>query len=169
MTRIVPYHNTLVVEEFELGEISKGGLLIPQIAKASTPYRYARVIETGPGRYTADGKLVPCSSKPGDIVAIVKNQGQEFPLDDESGVEKVYRLINEQFVLGRVEGMPEQSSLTGLDGRLLMMRPGSQARSDGAYQQLDAIARARKDGFIDSKGGTLDDMEAMDTNEAEVD
>ena len=108
MTRIVPFHNNLIVAPFELGEISKGGLLIPQIAKASTPYRYGKVLEVGPGRYAGDGRLVPCSARVGDVVAYAKNQGVPFPLDDEQGVEHEYLLINEQFVMGVVDGMPEQ-------------------------------------------------------------
>lgn len=168
MPTISPYHNNLVVSEFQLGEVSRGGLLIPQIAKASTPYRYAKVVAVGPGRYTADGTLVPCSSKVGDIIAFAKNQGVEFPLDDEDGNEQVYRLINEQFVLGGVNGLPEQSRLTGLDGRLLTMQPGSRARADGADIQLDAIARARREGILDTQGDTLDRMAAMDAAEDEV-
>lgn len=159
MTRIIPYSNNLVVEPFALGEISKGGLLIPQVAKASTPYRFGKVIEAGPGRHAVDGTLVPTSSKPGDVVAYAKSQGVPFPLEDADGVEREYLIINEQFCLGRVEGMPEQSSLTGLDGRLLTMQPGSRARADEAYQNLDAISRARHSGIIDSTGGTLEAME----------
>lgn len=167
MSRLQPLHNNLVVEEFQLGEISKGGLLIPQVAKASTPYRYAKVIEVGPGRYASDGKLIPVTAKPGEVIAFAKNQGVEFPLDDENGVEKVYRLINEQFVLGIVRDMPEQSKLSGLDGRLLTMMPGSRAVSDGALAQLDQVARARKDGMIDSQGDTLDAMAALDQSEVD--
>ena len=167
MTRIAPLHNNLVVEEFQLGEISKGGLLIPQVAKASTPYRFAKVIDVGPGRYAADGHLIPVTPKPGEVIAFAKNQGVEFPLDDENGQEKVYRLLNEQFVLGIIRDMPEQSTLSGLDGRLLTMIPGSRAVSDGALAQLDQVARARREGVIDSQGDTLDTMAALDN--AEVD
>ena len=171
MTRIVPLHNNLVVEEFALGEISKGGLLIPQVAKASTPYRYAKVIDVGPGRYAADGRLISVSPKVGDVIAFAKNQGVEFPLDDADGNEKVLRLINEQFVLGIMHDLPEQSLLTGLDGKLLQMRPGSHAISDGAAQQLDTVARARHPGtsIIDTAGDTLERMEDMDLAEQEGD
>lgn len=162
MTRLIPYANNLVVELFALGEISKGGLLIPQIAKASTPYRFGKVLEAGPGRHAVDGTLVPTSSKPGDIVAFAKNQGVPFPLDDDNGVEQEYLLISETYVMGRVEGMPEKSSLTGLDGQLLTMQPGSRARADEAYANLDLMSRARRGGIIDSTGGTLD---AMDDDE----
>jgi len=167
MTRIVPLHNNLVVEEFQLGEISKGGLLIPQVAKTATPYRYAKVIEVGPGRYAADGHLVPCSCKVGEVVAFAKNQGVEFPLEDVDGKEKTFRLLNEQFVLGIMKDLPEQSLITGLDGRLLQMQPGSRAPSDGALAQLDAVARAQREGFIDTQGDTIDRMQEMDEAEAQ--
>ena len=169
MTRIVPLHNNLVVEEFALGEVSKGGLLIPQVAKASTPYRYAKVLEVGPGRYAADGRLIPVALKVGDIVAFAKNQGVEFPLDDENGNEKVLRLLNEQYVLGVMLNLPEQSLLTGLDGKLLRMQPGSHAISDGAVAQKDAVERARKQGIIDTAGDTLERMDALDAAEREAD
>ena len=142
-------------------------LLIPQVAKASTPYRYAKVIEVGPGRYAADGHIVPCSCKVGDVVAFAKNQGVEFPLDDADGNEKVYRLLNEQYVLGIMKDLPQQSLLTGLDGRLLTMAPHSRAPSDGADRQLDAVARANREGIIDTAGNTLDLMQSMDEAEAQ--
>lgn len=167
MSRIQPLHNNLVVEEFALGEISKGGLLIPQVAKASTPYRFAKVIDVGPGRYAADGRLIPVSPQRGDVIAFAKNQGVEFPLDDENGNEKVLRLLNEQFVLGIMRDMPEQSLLTGLDGKLLKMQPGSHAVSDGALEQAGAIEKARKQGYIDTNGNTLELMESLDQTEIE--
>lgn len=167
MITIRPKHNNLVVEPFALGEVSKGGLLIPQVAKASTPYRYAKVLAIGPGRYTATGQLVPVDNKVGDIVAYAKNQGVPFPLDDENGVEKEVLMINDQFLLGTVEGLPEPSRLTGLDGRLLQMQPASRAPSDGADQQQDRIARAHREGIIDTAGNTLDLMQSMDDAEAQ--
>lgn len=169
MTRLIPYANNLVVEPFALGEISKGGLLIPQVAKASTPYRYGKVLEVGPGRHAVDGTLVPCSSKPGDIIAYALGKGVAFPLEGDDGKERELMLLSETFVMGRVEGLPEQSTLTGLDGRLLTMTPGSHARSDLTYQNLETITRARADGIIDSVGGTLDRMEALDAADAEGD
>jgi chaperonin GroES len=167
MPTLEPFANNLVLSEFQLGEVSKGGLLIPQVAKASTPYRFARVIAVGPGRYAADGTLVPCSAKPGDTVAFAKNQGYEFPLDDENGDEQVYRMVNESFVMGRMHGLPEQSLLTGLDGKLLQMRPGSRAPSDGADQQQDMVERAHKQGIIDTQGNTLEMMDHMDAAESD--
>ena len=166
MTRIAPLHNNLIVEPFQLGEVSKGGLLIPQVAKASTPYRYAKVIAVGPGRIAADGHLIKCSCAIDDVVAYAKNQGVPMPMDDENGVEKEVLLINEQFVLGIIHDLPQQSAISGLDGRLLTMMPGSRAMSDGAVAQLDAMARARREGIIDSKGGTLDAYETADETEA---
>ena len=168
MPRISPLHNNLVIEEHQLGEVSKGGLLLPAVGKASTPYRYATVIDVGPGRYAADGRLIPCSAKPGDVIAFAKNSGVEFPLDDENGVERTYRLLNEQYVLGIMHDMPVVSRLSGLDGRLLTMNPSSRAPSDGAVEHADRIERARAQGIIDSAGGTLDAMVDADRADLEM-
>jgi len=164
MPHIQPLANGVVLEDFQLGEVSKGGILIPQIAKASTPYRFAKVIAVGPGRRAVDGTLVPCTVQVGEIVAYAKNQGVEFPLDDEGGNEQVFRLINEQFILGIMRDLPEQSRLTGLDGRLLTMMPNSRAMSDGAVASLDNVARARRDGIIDTQGDTLDRLNDEDVH-----
>lgn len=165
MPTLEPFANNLVVEEFQLGEVSKGGLLIPQVAKASTPYRFAKVIAVGPGRYAADGRLVPCSSKIDDVVAFAKGAGYEFPLDDEQGAERVLRMLNEQFVMGRVHGLAAQSLLTGLDGRLLKMQPGSRAPADSSVENWDRIERATKQGIIDTAGDTLERIATMDAAE----
>jgi len=165
MPRISPLHNNLVVEEHALGGVTKTGLLVPDIAKASTPYRYGTVIEVGPGRIAGDGRLIPCSSKVGDMIAFAKNAGVEFPLDDNDGNEHVYRLINEQYVLGIMHDMPVVSMLSGLDGKLLRMQPNSRAPSDIADEQGDRIERAHKQGIIDTNGDTLARMAAMDEAE----
>lgn len=169
MTFIQPLANNLVVEPFALGEISKGGILIPQVAKASTPYRYAKVVSIGPGRRAADGSLVLVGPQPGDVVAYAKNQGVSFPLEDEGGAEREVLLINESYVLGIMRDLPEQSAITGLDGRLLMMNPGSRGIGDGAYKQMDAVARAKVEGIIDTAGDTLQRMDMLDTAEVEGD
>jgi len=167
MTFIQPLHSNLIVEDFALGQISNGGLLIPEIARASTPYRYAKVIAVGPGRYAVDGTLVPVTVKVGEVVAVSKGAGVEFPLDDADGNEKVYRCVAEQYLLGIVRDMPEQSMLTGIDGRLLRMQPVSRAPSDGTVEHWDRIERATKQGFIDSSGNTLEAMADADRAEAE--
>src|SRR3954470_7641657 len=165
MTRISPLHNNIVVEDHALGGTTKTGLLVPDIARASTPYRYATVIEIGPGRIAGDGRLIPCSAKIGDVIAFAKNAGVEFPLDDEQGNERVLRLLNEQFVLGIMHDLPIASSLTGLDGQLLRMNPSSRAPSDNAVENLDRIEKATKQGFIDTAGNTLATMNALDEQE----
>lgn len=169
MPTIEPFANNLVLEEFELGEVSKGGLLIPQVAKASTPYRYAKVIAVGPGRYAGDGRLIPCSAKPGDVVAFAKQAGYEFPLDDDEGNEQVFRMVNEQFIMGRVHGLAQQSKLTGLDGRLLRMNPSSRAPADLAVENQERVARAARNGIIDTQGNTIETMVDADRMDMEGD
>jgi co-chaperonin GroES (HSP10) len=167
MPRITPLHNNLIVEEHQLGQVSKGGILLPDIGKASTPYRFATVLEVGPGRIAADGHLVPCSCKQGDTIAFAKSAGIEFPLEDDEGKERVLKILNEQYVLGVMHDLPVVSRLSGLDGRLLTMNPSSRAASDIAVEQGDKIARARREGIIDSAGGTLDAMVDADRMDME--
>ena len=166
--KLKPKHNNLVVRPFQLGEVSRSGLLIPEVAKASAPYRYASVVSIGPGRYNGVGQLIPVDNQIGDVVAYARNQGVEFPFDDEDGNEEVLLLINESFLLGTIEDMPVQSSITGIDGRLLRMQPVSRAPSDGTVEHWDRIERATKQGFIDSSGNTLEAMAAADKADAEM-
>lgn len=166
--RIEPKNNNLVIEPFELGEVTRGGILLPRNAKASTPYRYGTVVAVGPGRYASDGTLIPIRQEVGDVVAFAKNQGVEFPMEDDKGEEHTYLLINDQFLLGTMRDMPVQSQIAGLDGRLIMMNPSSRAVSDGALQTIDDHARIKAEGFIDSSGTYLDDMAAADRAEAEA-
>lgn len=166
--KLTPLHNNLVIEEHNLPRYTKSGFLIPDRANDSKPYRYGKVLAVGPGRRALDGALVPVQAAVGDVVAYSKNRGVEFPLDDENGDEKVYKMVNEQDILGIVTELPQVSSITGLDGKLMMMNPASRAPSDGAVEQLDRVARARHEGIIDSAGGTLAAMEMMDVADVEV-
>lgn len=164
---IQPLHANLLVDPFAPGEITKGGLLIPQIGTDKKPYRFAKVLAVGAGRVTSEGHLVPCSSRVGDVVAYARNQGVELPIDGDDGAEKVVLLIAEQFVLGIVVDMPVQSMLTGLDGRLLQMSPHSRATTDVQDEHIDLLALARKQGIIEKGPDGLDEYERADKADAE--
>ena len=126
------------------------------------------MIAVGPGTATQPrwNARSPCSAKPGDIVAFARNQGYEFPLDDENGDEQVYRMLNEQFVMGRdPAGLLEQSPLlTGLDGKLLQMRPGSpcdQRRRRAATRHGCACSTSRRASSIRFVTRSKTDLEEM--------
>lgn len=160
--RLIPQGNNLVVRPIDSSNITRGGLAVPDIVRSNKPYRFADVIEVGPGRVTADGKLIPCNCKVGDVVAYAAKQGVPFPLEDDDGNETEMLLLNEQFVMGVVVDLPRPTMIAGLDGRLLQLTPQSMGRSDGSYAQLDAVARARVDGIIDTQGDTLAQFDALD-------
>jgi len=167
--KLTPLHNNLVIQEYDLPRYTKSGFLIPDKANDSKPYRYGKVLAVGPGRRALDGSLVHVQAAVGDVVAYSKNRGVDFPLDDAEGNEKTYRMVNEQDILGIVTELPQVSSITGLDGKLMMMDPVSRAPADSSVENLDRIARARVEGIIDSAGGTLDRMEMMDVADMESD
>lgn len=143
--RIKPLHDQLVVKPIENGAYSSGGLLIPSIARNNSPYRYGDVVEVGSGRVNSEGKKVGCVCKKGDVVAYARNSGVEFPIYDDDGVEEVVLLISEKYVLGRVEGLKRNSSLMGIDGKLMMMMPQSMAKADSSYKNIEDLSRQAKD------------------------
>ena len=53
MPRIEPLHSNLVVEEHALGEVSKGGLLLPQIANTEQRIYAQSVLEKAQAAFGA--------------------------------------------------------------------------------------------------------------------
>ena len=63
------------------------------IMSGTDDYRYANVIKTGPGLFTATGDRIPMTVKPGDVVYIYKSnlgENKSIVLDDED-----YMLLRE--------------------------------------------------------------------------
>lgn len=154
--KLQPLGANVLIRPIQQGSYSKGGLLIPQTAKSSLPYAYGDVVATGEGATNAQGITKPCIVKVGDVVAYAKNAGLELPIEEESG-ESVMRLMTENYILGVVTGLPRESSITGIDGRLMMMTPGSRARPDVAYENIDKTEIARREGWLDVNPDGSDD------------
>lgn len=138
------------------GSVSKGGLLLPQTAKSKLPYAYGDVVACGEGATNAQGVTKPIAVKPGDVVAYARNAGMELPLEDETG-ERVFRLMTDNYILGIVTGLARETTITGLDGRLMMMMPDSRAKPDVGYENTEKTELARRAGWIDINGDGSDD------------
>lgn len=160
--KIQPLYDRLLIQPILRGSVSKGGLLLPQIATNKLPFAYGDVIEAGTGRVNAEGKTVPLTCKPGDVVAYAKNAGLDVPIEDEAG-ERIMRLVEERYVLGIVTGLPRETAITGLDGRLMQMIPGSQARPDVAYENTEKTEIARREGWLDVNPDGTDDHHDNET------
>lgn len=145
--RIQPLHSNLIIRPRANSDVSRGGITIPGIAKASYPFRFGEVLDVGTGRVNAEGKVIPLNVKAGDIVCYAKNAGTEIPLETETSSEIVV-LLGEQYVLGIVHDLPQQTLIQGLDGRLLAMTPSSRAMPDVAAKNREEAELAIRSGFV---------------------
>ena len=88
-----PLHDRLLVMRLPEEEKTAGGLFIPDTAKEKP--QQGRVVATGNGRVTEDGKTLPLEVRAGDKVLFSKYSGTELKLEG-----KEYLMIREEDVLG---------------------------------------------------------------------
>jgi chaperonin GroES len=90
--RITPLEDRLVVKPDEADQVTKGGILLPDVAK-ERPMR-GTVIAAGPGRRTElTGVLVPTEVKVGQRVLFARYQGEVIKSGDAE-----YRILREKDV-----------------------------------------------------------------------
>ena len=94
--KIRPLGDRVLVEPKKDGEVSKGGIIIPDTAKEKP--QEGKVIAIGTGKRDDDGKLIPFNVKVGDTVLMPKYGGTEVKLDD-----KEYQIVREEDILGVIE------------------------------------------------------------------
>ncbi len=90
---IRPLYDRILVKRVEDENKTPGGIIIPEAAKEKA--QTGKVIATGAGRVTQDGKLLPLQVKVGDVVFFGKYAGTE------AGEEHL--IIREDEVLGVVQ------------------------------------------------------------------
>ena len=94
--KIRPLHDRILVERVEEGEVKKGGIIIPDTAKEKP--QEGKVIATGNGKVTEDGKKIPLDVKAGDRILFGKYSGSEVKIED-----KEYLILREEDVLAILE------------------------------------------------------------------
>lgn len=139
-----PLANRVVVEEIDEGKLTSGGLWKPDIARKNA-LSYCTVLAVGPGRHAADGRLIPCHVKEGQVVMVPRSALAVLPLKDEQGSEKEFLLCYENDIIGVIHGMPQRSRIVGMDNSYLSLSPQSLARPDSAYANEDAFDRTIAD------------------------
>jgi chaperonin GroES len=90
---IRPLGDRVLVKPLEEKEISKGGIIIPDSAKAKP--QEAQVVALGTGKRDDDGKLIEFTVKIGDKVLVSKYGGTEVKVEGES-----YTIMREDDILG---------------------------------------------------------------------
>jgi chaperonin GroES len=147
--KLTPLFDRVIVLPVPEGKVSKGGLLIPAVAERSTIWRYGDVTAVGPGRHNADGAIIPMSVKVGDVVAYPRQMGQLIPITNDDGDEVPHVVLREPELLGIVHGLARETSITGIDGRLLSMMPTSRGLPDVAYKNEEELQVAERAGFVE--------------------
>jgi len=79
--KIEPLGDRVVIKPLPKEEVSKGGIVLPDIAKEKP--QEGEIVAVGPGRLSEDGKRIAMEVKQGDKVIYSKYAGTEFKLDDE--------------------------------------------------------------------------------------
>ena len=95
--QIKPLSDHILIEPVKEEEKSKGGIFLPDTASKEKSEE-GKVIATGPGKMTNDGKMLPMSVKPGDKVLFTKYGPNEIKVDG-----KEYLIASESDILAVIE------------------------------------------------------------------
>jgi chaperonin GroES len=92
-TSFTPLHDRILVQRVEEGEVTRGGIIIPDSAKEKP--QQGKVISVGKGKSNDEGKVFPLDVKAGDSILFGKYSGTEIKLDGEE-----FLIMREEEVLG---------------------------------------------------------------------
>lgn len=92
---IKPLGGRILVEPVKEGEVSKGGIIIPDSAREKP--QEATVVVLGTGKIDKNGTAVPFNLKEGDLVLMPKYGGTEVKYDG-----KEYKILAEEDILAIV-------------------------------------------------------------------
>jgi len=79
--KVRPIQNRVLVKRDPPTDQTKGGIVIPDIAKE--PLTRGTVLAVGPGKVLDDGTRIPLELKAGDKIIFGKYSGSEFEHDGE--------------------------------------------------------------------------------------
>ena len=94
--KLKPLSDRVLVKALESKEEKKGGIIIPDTAKEKP--QEGKVVATGKGKMTEDGKLLPMDLKVGDKILFGKYSGTEVKIDGEELL-----IMNQDDVIGILE------------------------------------------------------------------
>ena len=92
---IRPLSDHVLIKPMEPEEKKQGGIIIPDTAKEKP--QKGKVIATGPGKITEEGKKIPMEVKKGDNVLYGKYSGTDITID-----EIEYLIVRESDILAIV-------------------------------------------------------------------
>ena len=95
--QIRPLGDHILIEPIKEEEKTKAGIFLPETANKEKSEE-GKVIATGPGKMTEDGKIIPMAVKPGDKVLFTKYGPNEIKVDN-----KEYLIAREDDILAVIE------------------------------------------------------------------
>lgn len=95
--KVKPLADYVLIEPIKEEEKTKSGILLPDSAEKERPEQ-GKVVATGPGKRTEDGKLIEMSVKPGQKVLFKKYGPDEIKIN-----EKEYLICKEEDILAIIE------------------------------------------------------------------
>ncbi|HYQ03713.1 MAG TPA: co-chaperone GroES [Polyangiaceae bacterium] len=116
MSNIRPMQDNVLIQFLPPPKLAPGGIIfLPDTAKPEQTLR-AEVVAVGPGYYrdSGHGRFIPTTLKPGDVVLVERQAGQDYSLDvsaprqnakgaDWGDTKTGYRMVREEEVLAVVE------------------------------------------------------------------
>jgi len=90
-----PLHDRVMVIREDDGDVTKGGIIIPDTAKEKP--MQAKIVAVGSGHKSEDGAVTPLDVKKGDTVLIGKWSGTEVTIEDVD-----YVILKESDIMGVV-------------------------------------------------------------------
>ncbi len=94
---IRPLSDHILIEPVKEEEKTKAGIFLPETANKEKSEE-GKIIATGPGKKTDDGKIIMMSVKPGDRVLFTKYGPNEIKVDG-----KEYLIATESDILAIIE------------------------------------------------------------------
>lgn len=114
---ITPLYDRLLVRVLDESDQTRGGIIVPQLAKQNTPYLRGEVVAAGHGRITPSGETVPLFVKDGDIIVFFRlgPSGEQIVFETAAGEELL--IIREPHVALVLRDLPKATGVLGADGR----------------------------------------------------
>ncbi len=155
--KVSPLFDRVLLRPVDEGNVTTGGLAIPDVARKSSPMAYGEVLAVGPGRYNAEGKLLACTIKAGDTVLYPRHLAKPIPMPPGLGDadEEVY-LLREPEVLALIDDLPRDTGITDPEGRrILAMNPRhlrTPQVTDNELEGREVDAKLKEEGWDDGIG-----------------
>jgi chaperonin GroES len=102
-TKFTPLHDRILVRRIEEGDVTRGGIIIPDSAKEKP--QEGEVVSAGKGKISEEGKVRPLDVKEGDRILFGKYSGSEIKLDGEDFI-----IMREEEVLGVLSGAAKRET-----------------------------------------------------------